>query len=367
MALSKIYSRINWENSPNTLLNERNLNRMDLALYELDNRVISQEATKANKTSLNNLISDWTVDEETGIITVTKYDGSKIMFDLNIEKIPVNFVLSDDGILTMTTDDGTAFSANIGAMIPVLTFEDSDTIAVSVTGAGVNKTYSFSIKANSVTADMLQPDYLAEVQTAAGQASVAASEAVQSAAISADKATLAKSYASGGTGTRPGEDKDNAYYYMTQAKKQTGDIPTFLSQLEDDIGFITEEEVNERLGDADISGIGDGTVTGAIEKVNNNLQWKQIDAVTGSTRVLIPRDYSEITVSVGYTEAEGTKFCFHFAKGQTGYFRQSYFEGNNDFGSCRVLVDSAPSIYVNFFKINGVSKIDNATLNVWYR
>lgn len=100
---------------------------------------------------------------------------------------------------------------------------------------------------------------------------------------------------------------------------------------------------------------------------NNNLQWKQIDAVTGSTRVLIPRDYSEITVSVGYTEVEGTKFCFHFAKGQTGYFRQSYFEGNNDFGSCRVLVDSAPSIYVNFFKINGVSKIDNATLNVWYR
>lgn len=339
MALKKLYSRINWENSPseNTAVNETNLNRMDAALNELDNRVIEQESLKADKASLNNLIADWKLDEETGIITITKFDGSKILFDLNIEKIPVDFKLSEDGILTMTTDDGTKFTANIGAMIPVLTFEDSDTIAVSVSGTGVNKTYSFSIKNGSVTADMLQPNYLAEVQTAAGQASGAAAEAVQSAASAAqsassalsskesaensaanasesassaqdsavssassaasasssassaqenassssasaasaaqsassaqnsataaetsetnaqnysslaeqnastatDKATLAKSYAVGGTGTRPGEDTDNALYYMNQAKKQTGDIPTKMSQLENDAGFIT--------------------------------------------------------------------------------------------------------------------------------
>ncbi len=339
MALNKLYSRINWENYPSekTPLNESNMNKMDAALDDLDNRVISQDATKANKTSLNNLISDWTMDENTGIITITRFDGSNIMFDLNIEKIPVDFRLSDDGILTMTTDDGTSFSANIGAMIPVLTFNDSDTIAVSVTGTGVNKTYSFSIKNGSVTDDMLQPNYLADIQTAAGQAATSASEAVQSSAsadqsassalsskesaensatsaagsaesaqgnkesaeasalaagnsataaqqsaesaaasaVSAassassaisskeasadsesnaqrysmlaeqnastatDKATLAKSYAVGGTGTRAGEDTDNAMYYMSQAKAQTGDIPTKLSQLENDAGFIT--------------------------------------------------------------------------------------------------------------------------------
>lgn len=339
MALSKLYSRINWENYPSekTPVNETNMNRIDAAMNELDNRVIEQDAKKADKTSMNSLISDWHMDEETGIITITKYDGSKIMFDLNIEKIPVNFELSDDGILTMTTEDGTKFTANIGAMIPVLAFNDSDTIAVSVSGTGVNKTYSFSIKNSSVTADMLQPDYLAEVQTAAGQASGAASEAVQSASSAAssaasalmskeaaensatsaagsaesaqrnkesaeasalaagnsataaqqnaesaaasassasssassaisskeasadsesnaqrystlaeqnaseatDKATLAKSYAVGGTGTRAGEDTDNAQYYMNQAKAQTGDIPTKLSQMENDAGFIT--------------------------------------------------------------------------------------------------------------------------------
>lgn len=339
MALNKLYSRINWENYPSekTPLNESNMNKMDAALNDLDNRVISQDATKANKTSLNNLISDWTMDENTGIITITRFDGSNIMFDLNIEKIPVDFRLSDDGIITMTTDDGTSFSANIGAMIPVLTFNDSDTIAVFVTGTGVNKTYSFSIKNGSVTDDMLQPNYLADIQTAAGQAATSASEAVQSstsaaqsasvalsskesaessansaadsagaameskmsaeasatsavssansaqdsaeyatesatsashsatsalsskeaaenseanarqysslaeqnASTATDKATLAKSYAVGGTGTREGEDTDNAMYYMNQAKAQTGGIPSKLSQLENDAGFIT--------------------------------------------------------------------------------------------------------------------------------
>lgn len=214
MALNKLYSPISWENYPSekTPINEANLNRMDVALNELDNRVIEQDATKANKTSLNGLITDWQMDEKTGIITITKYDGSKIMFDLNIEKIPVSFELSVDGILTMTTEDGTKFAANIGDMIPVLTFEDSDTIAVSVSGTGVNKTYSFSIKNSSVTADMLQPDYLAEVQTAAGQASGAASTAT-------DKSILSKSYAVGGTGSRTGEDTDNAKHYKEQAER----------------------------------------------------------------------------------------------------------------------------------------------------
>ena len=82
MALKKLYGRINWENSPseNTAVNETNLNRMDAALNELDNRVIEQESLKADKESLNNLITDWKLDEETGIITITKFNGLKIFF-----------------------------------------------------------------------------------------------------------------------------------------------------------------------------------------------------------------------------------------------------------------------------------------------
>ena len=166
MALNKVYTRINWENYPseNTDIDEINLNKMDSAIDALDNRIISQDALKVDKSAINGNIADWTMDETTGVITITKYNGEKVIFDLNIEKIPVEFSMSDDGIITMTTEDGTQFTADIGSMIPVLTFEDSATITVSVTGTGKNKTYSFSIKTGSVTDDMLQPNYLADIR-----------------------------------------------------------------------------------------------------------------------------------------------------------------------------------------------------------
>lgn len=239
MALNKVYTRINWEDYPseNTDIDEINLNKMDSAIDALDNRIISQDALKVDKSAINGNIADWTMDETTGVITITKYNGEKIIFDLNIEKIPVGFSMSDDGIITMTTEDGTQFTADIGSMIPVLTFEDSATIAVSVTGTGKNKTYSFSIKTGSVTDDMLQPNYLADIRVESANASAYAQSANA-------KSVLAESYAVGGTGTREGEDTDNAKYYMEQAKQQTGGIPTKVSELENDVGYITKSVSN---------------------------------------------------------------------------------------------------------------------------
>ena len=239
MALNKVYTRINWEDYPseNTDLDAYNLNQMDSAIDALDNRIILQDALKVDKSAINGNIADWTMDETTGVITITKYNGEKVIFDLNIEKIPVGFSMSDDGIITMTTEDGTQFTADIGSMIPVLTFEDSATIAVSVTGTGKNKTYSFSIKTGSVTDAMLQPNYLADIRVESANASAYAQSANA-------KSVLAESYAIGGTGTREGEDTDNAKYYMEQAKLQTGGIPTKVSELENDAGYITKSVSN---------------------------------------------------------------------------------------------------------------------------
>ena len=364
MALNKIYTRINWEDYPseNTDLDAYNLNQMDSAIDALDNRIISQDALKVDKSAINGNIADWTMDETTGVITITKYNGEKVIFDLNIEKIPVEFSMSDDGIITMTTEDGTQFKADIGSMIPVLTFEDSATIAVSVTGTGKNKTYSFSIKTGSVTDAMLQPNYLADIRVESANASAYAQSANA-------KSVLAESYAIGGTGTREGEDTDNAKYYMEQAKLQTGGIPTKVSELENDAEYITKDVDNltnyydktttdqklanidltdylKKTGDAsnttvtfiepteltqptageklggiigkvslaikniktlitligntDISSIGNGTVTGAISDVNGKLSlYTYGDKVYGSSSTTIsPASWSAQWISI---------------------------------------------------------------------
>lgn len=256
--MQKLYARINWENEPSieTPLNEQNLNRMDAALGSLDDRVISQDAIKADKTELNNLLADWYLDEETGVITATKKSGEKILFDLNIEKIPVSFSLSEDGILTMVTEDGTAFTANIGAMIPVLTFADSDDIIVSASGSGVNKTYSFSIKAGSVTQEKLNPDLLSDMQVAAAHAESYA----QSSKLSAKEA---ESYARGGTDTREGEDADNALYYKEQAKAEADRAKSEADRASDTvgIGIATTEKAGIVKPDGDTIEVDeDGTI-----------------------------------------------------------------------------------------------------------
>lgn len=210
--MNKVYTRINWENYPseNTALNESNLNKMDSALNEIDTRVVEHDTTKANVALLNNLIDDWHIDETTGVITIHKVSGEQIIFDLNIEKVPVGFSMTDDGILIMTTDDGTEFTANIGSMIPVLTFNDSDQIAVAVSGEGVNKTYTFTIKTGSITADKLQPNFLADVTLQAGNAEISARAANQ-------YAQKAKEYADEAKGSAELANTDGIVSIMNQA------------------------------------------------------------------------------------------------------------------------------------------------------
>lgn len=235
----KVYTRIVWENFPSekTALNERNLNKMDLAIDMLDDRVVQMDATKVNVEIANNLIKNWSIDEGTGIITVEKLNGEKIIYDLNIEKIPVDFKLSDDGILTMTTDDGSKYTANIGAMIPVLTFNDSDTIAVSVTGTGVNKTYSFSIKNGSVTEGMLRPNYLADIKVESAKAQASESAASQSATSAENSAILSESWAIGGTNTRDGEDENNSKYYADVSAKYADDAKNAIGEIDKKLSF----------------------------------------------------------------------------------------------------------------------------------
>lgn len=307
--MNKAHSAINWENYPSdeTPLNESNLNKMDAAIGVIDDRVITLDTTKATKTEVATLVADVTFEESTGIITITKKNGSKITIDTQMEKIAINFVYNPTTQqIILTLIDGTKQYIDLSALITQYEFLDSDTVAFYIDKDGK---VSAIVKEGSIEEKHLEPNYLAKIkvevakaessqqaaakseanakasenaakasetaaktsetnakasETAAAKSATAAeasesnakvseTSASQSAATAtseaasasqsastatdkaniatqkateiigkaesaADSATKAQSYAVGGTGSREGEDSDNAKYYFEQVK-----------------------------------------------------------------------------------------------------------------------------------------------------
>ena len=172
--MQKTYQRINWENYPseNTPLNESNLNRMDAAIDELDDRVITLDTEKADQTIVNDLIASIAVDDQTGVITVTKENGSTVQIQTTLNKIAVNFGYDyNSQELLLTLNDGTVARINLSSLIQNNEFANTDTIALSVSSLGI---VTANIIRGSITDDMLRTDYLADIRVS--EANAAASE-----------------------------------------------------------------------------------------------------------------------------------------------------------------------------------------------
>lgn len=197
--MNKAHENINWENYPsdNTALNAENLNKMDVAIDNIDNRVVLLDSSKATKTEVSTLVADVSFEESTGIITVTKKNGSKITIDTQMEKIAVNF--SYDRItqqIILALIDGTKQYIDLSALITQYEFIDSDTIAFSIDSDGK---VTAKIKEGSITEEYLEQNYLSNIKvevektaTNAKTASEAAASATASKTAAAASETNAK-------------------------------------------------------------------------------------------------------------------------------------------------------------------------------
>lgn len=217
MAYQKIYSLIGYKNFPSedTPLNETNMGAMDRAIDEHDNRIVALDAAKVDLTKANDLVEEILWDESNGTLTVVKMNGSRAVIDTKLEKLAVNFTYNPQTQqLVITLDDGTVQNVDLSSLITEYEFLDSDTIAFEIAGGKVKAI----VKNGSITEDHLSPEYLGEIRTQVGKAETSAKSADASEKNAASSSALAKSYAVGGTGTRDGEDTDNAKYYAEQAK-----------------------------------------------------------------------------------------------------------------------------------------------------
>lgn len=256
MAYTKYaYVMVNWKNKSESLetpLGKTNLNRMDSGIYaiaeNLDVAYNVLDAKKLDVSSANKMLrSAPTWDKDTGILTFQFYDGTDFSIDFNIEKIPVSFSMDSSGVITMTTADGTEWTADIGDLIPDYAFETSDRITFTrVKNADGSYTVTADLVKGSITGEYLEPNYLANVITQASKAEASATSASQSADNASYDAKLAQSYAVGGSGIREGEATDNAKYYNEQASASSATAKSYAEQAEK-AGEDAVAKVNEAL------------------------------------------------------------------------------------------------------------------------
>ena len=209
---TKKYNRINWKNRPSTAtaLGATNLNHMDVFLNEVDDALVTMDAEKLNVSVGNSMLKSVEYDKKTGVWTFRQLDGTTQTFDQNIEKIPVSFSLSEAGILTMTTDDGTKWECNIAELIKAYSFDDTDTIAFNKSFSNDEYHVTASIKAGSINENHLNPDYRADILNYRNTAQTAANDALTYSKDAKRWAIGDASYEGSGT--------DNAKYYKEQAE-----------------------------------------------------------------------------------------------------------------------------------------------------
>lgn len=253
----KIYSRLWWKNLPSTEtpINDINLNKTDLAIDTLDDRVIELQTVKAEQSDLLQGVKGIEFNSDNGIFTITWFDGTVKTIDTLLEKIVTNWSYDPTTQkIILIASDGTRQEIDLSDFISVNEFVDTDTVGFAV---GTDGKVQAIVKNGSITGTHLQPNYLADVTAQASAAAGSASSASSSENNARADALLAQSYAIGGTGVRTGEDTDNAKYYKEQAQA--------IAQLDDFTGATATTNGLRGLVPAPIAGNqdkylkGDGT------------------------------------------------------------------------------------------------------------
>lgn len=227
-ALSKYYYPFTWKNKPSieSPINEVHLNHIEDGINEMDNRILILAQDKADATDIANVFVDFAMDDTTGVMTFTRFDGSKVEHDSAVEKIALNCYLEDDNFV-LELADGTKQKVSLSKFIDTYEFSSTDTIRITVNG----KNISAEIPDGKITLAKLEPtimstirQYTLDAQTAQGVSEQAAGTA-QGWAIGGTgfEDNNAKHYASRSQryavgGVEEGDTEDNAKYYCKQAQ-----------------------------------------------------------------------------------------------------------------------------------------------------
>lgn len=246
--MQKAHANINWENKPSdkTPLNQQNLNKMDLSIDTIDDRVIVLDSTKFDKTDAQGLIKSLTFNPSNGVFTITYFNGTTATIDTLLEKLAVNFDFDETTQrMIIYLSDGTQKYVDLSAFIVPLEFIDSGTIDFQLLDNGK---VTAIVKEGSIEEKHLRPDYLADIRVESAKAESSRDAAAQSAENANTYADLSKSYAVGTNGqVRPNDADDNAKKYSEKAQSNADTAKEYLGKVEK-AGEDAVQAVNNALG-----------------------------------------------------------------------------------------------------------------------
>lgn len=242
------------------------------------NRYTKAEIDSKVSTDTGDLVKTLAINLNTGVFTITKKDGTVETIDTALEKVPTNFAFVEESgmyYLRVTNTDGTSTQVDVTTLFNDYTFNNSDSIAFTIVKDGNKATIAAEIRDASIGIEKLSLTAVSQLegyvssasqsaqtaiakaneasgsatnafnsantavnaansvvnsatsaQTSANNAANSASAASSSAANATSQATLSQSWAVGNTGTRDGENTNNAKYWAEQARdsSQGGDM-----------------------------------------------------------------------------------------------------------------------------------------------
>lgn len=211
-----------WVNYPDisTPIIADELNRVEDGIDTIDDRVVAFDTSKANTNDVAPCVDDITYVDSTGVFTISRLNGTSYTIDTSIEKIATNFRYIDDPTdphyqyLELTLVDGLKQYVDLRPLLNQFEFDDTATIHFNVASDG---TVTASVINGSITADKLQPNYLADITTQANNASASATSAGNS-------KLDAEAWANGTRNGQPVGSSDPAYhnnskYWKDQAQQ----------------------------------------------------------------------------------------------------------------------------------------------------
>lgn len=247
---------------------------------DIDNRYTKLESDTLLAEGTNSLIKDVSYESNTGVFTITKKDGSKIVIDTVIEKIPASMALKEeaDGSvwLVVTNQDGSVTKTNVTSLIEDTVIADSDTVVVSSSTDAVNRvtTYTLNIKPNSLGLNHFNSELVTkfeetqtaknaavEAKTSAENYAAQAKQSAQNAEISAESAgSYATNAANSAESAKSSE--TNASNSATEAAKSaieakkyagTGNTEALVAHIDDKNNphQVTKEQLGFYISDGE--------------------------------------------------------------------------------------------------------------------